>query len=154
MDSLMEEGRGKGGEKAPGKKSSPSPLLPLAFPLLLSLSPSLATSIHRPSLPRRPRPPAARLPERRRARPAFPFVGRVLKEVQIQFVSRADGRTGGGLRPHRSTRCGYIINLRPPEWREGSKAERKESAGVIRPLTNNEGLRTHHVQSLGSVGAK
>ena len=149
MDSLMEEGRGKRGEKAPGKKSSPSS--GLSSP---PLSPSLATSIHRPSLPRRPRPPAARLPERRRARPAFPFVGRVLKEVQIQFVSRADGRTGGGLRPHRSTRCGYIINLRPPEWREGSKAERKESAGVIRPLTNNEGLRTHHVQSLGSVGAK
>ena len=141
----MEEGRGKRGEKAPGKKSSPSPPLPLAFPLLLSLSPSLATSIHRPSLPRRPRPPAARLPDRRRARPAFPFVGRVLKEVQIQFVSRADGWTDGqtgGLRPHRSTRCGYIINLRPPEWREGSKAEGKESAGVIRPLTNNEGLRT------------
>lgn len=100
MDSLMEEGRGKGGEKAPGKKSSPSPPLPLAFPLLLSLHRWPRPSIGHPFRAARPRPPAARLPDRRRARPAFPLVGRVLKEVQIQFVSRAraDGWTDGRAR--------------------------------------------------------
>ena len=95
MDSLMEEGRRKEGRKEgererererDGRKSTREKVC--LFPFLRpSLSLSIVGRVHPSAI-------TAAASGCQTAEAGLPFVGRVLKEVQIQFVSRAaDGRT-------------------------------------------------------------